>query len=249
MTSLAAPKARPQPRPTNRGHRSAVAVPSPADRRPQLRPRPRSTPIEPSTNVFVNYIPADFTEADLCALCAPYGTILCSKIMINLETGESKCFGFVRFSSLPEAHAAIQDLNGRPIGGKRLLAKYAESREKKERVSTMLYVKRLPVAVSQARVAELFAAYGEILDLTPHVLDAAEPQFWRCVIRYSNCAAAAAAIAGMNNQIIAGDTRPIHVRYADQSRMSASFVEHAMHAPSVLDGADVVQLLPSFLLA
>jgi RNA recognition motif-containing protein len=199
--------------------------------------------------VFVNYIPAEFTEADLRSLCAPYGTILCSKIMINLETGESKCFGFVRFSSLPEAHAAIQGLNGRQIGAKRLLAKYAESREKKERASTMLYVKRLPVAVSQARIAELFAAFGEIVELTPHVLDAAEPQFWRCVIRYSNFAAAAAAIAAMNNQIIAPDTRPIHVRYADESRMSGSFVERAMQLPSVLDGADPAHLLPSFLLA
>jgi hypothetical protein len=36
-------------------------------------------------------IPSDFTEADLCA---EYGTIICRKIMINLDTGEGKCFGF-----------------------------------------------------------------------------------------------------------------------------------------------------------
>jgi RNA recognition motif-containing protein len=196
----------------------------------------------------VNYIPADFTEADLCALCASYGTILCSKIMINLDTGESKCFGFVRFTSLQEAHAAIQGLNGRPIGGKRLLAKYAESREKKERASTMLYVKRLPVTVPEDRVMELFGAFGEILDLTPHVLNAPDPQFWRCVIRYARFGSAAAALSAMNNQIIAPDTRPIHVRYADESRMSASWVERPMQCPSVIDAPDAMQLLPSFLL-
>jgi hypothetical protein len=195
----------------------------------------------------VNYLPAEFTEADLCALCSEFGTILCSKIMINLETGQSKCFGFVRFSSLREAHAAIQGLNGRQIGVKRLLAKYAESREKQERASTMLYVKRLPVSVSQSEVVDLFARFGDIQSLTPHVLDDADLQYWRCVIRYGNFGAAAAAHAAMNNQIIAPDTKPIHVGYADESRMSASFGRRPRFSVEIED-ADARQLLPSFLL-
>ena len=91
-----------------------------------LHARPRSTNIEPSTNVFINYIPAEYTEADLRRLCSEYGEIMTSKIMINLETGQSKCFGFVRFKTLQQAQAAIQGLNGRPVGNKILLAKYAE---------------------------------------------------------------------------------------------------------------------------
>jgi RNA recognition motif-containing protein len=195
----------------------------------------------------VNYLPAEFTEPDMCALCAEFGTILCSKIMINLETGQSKCFGFVRFSSLAEAHAGIQGLNGRQIGLKRLLAKYAESHEKQERASTMLYVKRLPVAVSQSDVVELFSRFGEIQSLTPHILDAADHQFWRCVIRFGSVAAAAAALTAMNNQIIAPDTRPIHVGYADESRMSASFAQRPRLSVEI-DDTDAMQLLPSFLL-
>jgi RNA recognition motif-containing protein len=55
--------------------------------------------------------------------------------MINLETGESKGFGFVRFSTHEEAKSAIDGLNGRHVQTKQLLAKFAESREKRDRVS------------------------------------------------------------------------------------------------------------------
>jgi RNA recognition motif-containing protein len=170
--------------------------------------------------------------------------------MINLDTGQSKCFGFVNFSTLQEAQAAIHGLNGRQIGNKRLLVKYAESREKQEQASNMIYVKRLPVEISGERVLELFGKYGHILELTPHVLDSADPLFWRCVIRYTNYGAAASAVKQMNNQILSACSRPIHVRYADESKVGGMFLmtPRAVNAPSLLDEIDQRQLLPSFLL-
>jgi ELAV like protein 2/3/4 len=193
-------------------------------------------------------MPAEFTEAHLRSLCEPYGRITCSKIMINLETGQSKCFGFVRFSDLQEAQAAIRGLNGLQIGGKRLLAKYADSREKTARASPMVYVKRLPTAADRDRVAERFGAYGEIVDMTPPVLDAVDPQFWTCVITYSTIDAATTAVAEMNNQIVLPGTRPIHVRFADQSRMSGSFMVRGavIHVPPLIEDEDARRLLPSF---
>jgi RNA recognition motif-containing protein len=205
--------------------------------------------VQRSTNVFINYIPRSFTEADLCALCSEYGAIVCSKIMINLETGESKGFGFVRFSALAEAQAAIEGLNGRRIGAKRLLAKFAESREKQDRASEMLYVKRLPLTVDQRHVVDMFARYGKVTEVLPHVLDSVDPQFWRLLIRYSNEGEAAAALAGMNNQIIAVGTRPIHVRYADPARISGNFQPLIpFNLPPLIEEEGTAQLLPSFLL-
>jgi ELAV like protein 2/3/4 len=193
-------------------------------------------------------MPAEFTELDLRALCEPYGRITCSKIMINLETGQSKCFGFVRFSELAEAQAAIHGLNGRPLSGKRLLAKYAESREKASKASTAVYIKRLPVAVERDRVAQLFSKFGVIVDITPHVLDSVDPQFWRCVVSYATIEAASRAVAEMNNQIVLPGSHPIHVRFADQSRMSGSFTLRGgpLPVPSLIDDEDKTHLLPSF---
>jgi len=212
------------------------------EREKTIRHRPRSQNIEPSTNVFVNYIPPEFTENDLRNLCSNYGDIVCSKIMINLETGQSKCFGFVRFAGLQEAQAAIRGINGMTIGNKRLLAKYAESHEKKERVSTMLYIKRLPLSVKENDVIRVFSPFGEILQITPHTLDSVDPHYWRCFLQFVNQDSATKAMAMMNNQIIAPNTRPIHVRYADEQRLSGTFM-----VPTGFSEQDELHLLPSFL--
>lgn len=225
--------------------------------KPGPNKRPKSQNIEPSTNVFINYIPPEFNEADLRALCAPYGKIVCSKIMINLETGQSKCFGFVRFETLSQAQAAIKELNGMVIGSKKLLAKYAQSREKKERAAMTIYIKRLPMDINEDQVTQLFSQFGDIIQITHHTLTTQDPQYWRCFVRYSSFEAAANAIAQMNNQIIVPNTRPIHVRYADESRLSGGFPhidlpQRASIGPILPEQASEIDhkekyLLPSFL--
>ncbi|KAH0795801.1 sex-lethal isoform X5 [Histomonas meleagridis] len=224
------------------------------------RSRPCSTNIEPSTNVFINYIPAEFTEKDLQDLCSQFGKIVRSKVMINLETGQSKCFGFVRFETLQQAQAAIRGLNGLQIGQKQLLAKYAQSKEKQEQVSATVYIKRLPLTVDVPYVQNIFSKFGQIVQITPHMFDLIDPQSWRCIIRYTNCQSATDAIAAMNNQIIFAGSKPIHVRYADETRMSySSFLPYSQSFNSNDDPFDSnnnfdqinhyeMQLLPSFLL-
>jgi RNA recognition motif-containing protein len=218
--------------------------------RPPPRARPRSDPVAPSTNIFINYIPAHFTEADLRALCAQFGTILCAKIMVNLDTGQSKCFGFVRYSNLAEAQTAIKNLNGLQIGPKRLLAKYAESKEKEEKVSSRIYVKRLPMSVTLNDVLGLFAEFGTVLDVTPQTFDIPDAVFWRCIIRYSACHEAVQAVRQMNNHVLSACAKPIHVNFVDESRLSGgkSLPELPKVKETVLDEVDEKRWLPAFLL-
>jgi RNA recognition motif-containing protein len=212
-----------------------------------MRPR-HSSVVGPSSNLFINYIPPEFTEADLRALCAEFGNIVSTKVMINLQTGSSKGFGFVRFSTLEEAQAALIGLDGRRVDNKRLLVRFAESRERKDRASTMLYVKRLPLTIDQRRVVEVFARYGEIVQIWPHVIDSVDPQFWRCLIEYSSLDEAAAALAGMNNQIMGAGTNPIHVRYAERARMEGNLQQLIPFNAAPVVQPESPQLLPSFLL-
>jgi hypothetical protein len=96
---------------------------------------------------------------------------------------------------------------------------------------------------------ELFARFGEILEITPHVLDSVNPQFWRLLIRYNNEESATAALTGMNNQIIALGTRPIHVRYADLARIGRNFQQFIpIDVLPLIETEGTAQLLPSFLL-
>ena len=210
--------------------------------------RPRSGNLsQVSANIFINYIPPDYSDSDLRALCAPYGTIRNSKIMINLETGQSKCFGFVRYETLEQAKTAIKELNGKSVGTKRLLVKFAESKEKIERKSMTVYVKRLPLQCDENCVCELFSKYGEVLQITPHVIGTIDPYSWRCFVRYASYENATNAISGMNNKIIYEGTPPIHCKYADASRLSGTFsFTRSSLDPTMIDTVDQRQLLPSF---
>ena len=240
----ATPRARP-----NRTfqHGSRPVSDGPSFKKSTFAKRHLSQPIQPSTNVFLNFIPPSFTENDLRKLCEPYGTIICSKIMINLETGESRCFGFVRFETLNQAQAAIKALNGLIIEGKRLLANYAESHEKKERQTKRIYVKHIPLIINQEYVLHLFSQFGKVIQVIPHHIENQEPQYWRCFIQYDSIDSASNAIYHMNNYIIVPDYRPIHVKYADESRLASTPIVTPPNTKLLIETHNEQDLLPSFL--
>lgn len=205
-----------------------------------------AAPINPSTNLFINYLPPFYTDADLRALCAPYGEIHSSKIMINLETGESKCFGFVKFATLAQAQDAIENLDGRVIHNKRLLVKYASSKEKAGRESFVVYIKQIPNTLNEQSIVELFKAYGPIAAVIPHMVDPIDPTVWRCFVQYGSVETARAAVSEMNNKVVVEGTRPIHVCFGDPQMLPVrSFTRCSVD--SILDDIDERMLLPSFL--
>merc|ERR1719271_2381868 len=71
-------------------------------------------------NLFVFHIPNDVSNLVLYRLFAPFGNVISVRIMIEHGTGRSRGFGFVSFDSRAGAQAAIQHMNGYPLGHKRL---------------------------------------------------------------------------------------------------------------------------------
>lgn len=209
----------------------------------------KSNIVDPTTNLFVNYLPSSFDDADLRNLFLPYGQIVCSKIMVNLDTGESKCFGFVRLATLEQAQNAIEALNGKHLGYKRLLVKYAQSKEKNDTESNLIYIKQIPITVDTSAVAQLFAPYGSLVQVVPHMIDQLDPSVYRCYVRYDSINSASKAIVEMNNKIILPGTKPIHVRYADTHcvRNSTDLIDTTWDSRD-LDEIDEKTLLPNFLL-
>ncbi len=53
-------------------------------------------------------------------LFAPFGNVVSARIMVERDTGRSRGFGFVSFDNSESADAAIRQLDGFTIGGKRL---------------------------------------------------------------------------------------------------------------------------------
>ncbi|CAL4926600.1 unnamed protein product [Urochloa decumbens] len=59
---------------------------------------------------------------------APYGDVLDSKVITDRETGRSRGFGFVTFSSEQSMLDAIEAMNGKELDGRNITVNQAQSR-------------------------------------------------------------------------------------------------------------------------
>jgi RNA recognition motif-containing protein len=79
--------------------------------------------------LFVGNLAFSTTSGDLEALFASAGTVESASVVTDRESGRSRGFGFVEMSSSSEATKAIQDLNGRDVGGRQINVSEAKERE------------------------------------------------------------------------------------------------------------------------
>lgn len=81
--------------------------------------------------LYVGNFSFDMTERTLRELFEPFGTVSEVKLITDRETGQSRGFGFVTMGNVSEGNAAIQGLDGKDKGGRKL--KVNEARPKDDR--------------------------------------------------------------------------------------------------------------------
>jgi RNA recognition motif-containing protein len=70
--------------------------------------------------LYVGNFSFDMTERTLRELFEPFGTVSEVKLITDRETGQSRGFGFVTMGNVSEGNAAIQGLDGKDKGGRKL---------------------------------------------------------------------------------------------------------------------------------
>ena len=80
-------------------------------------------------NLFVKNIADEVDDEALRERFSDYGTITSAKIMTDPETGKSKGFGFVCFSTPDEATKAVSEMNAQLFQGKPLYVALAQRKE------------------------------------------------------------------------------------------------------------------------
>ena len=71
-------------------------------------------------NLMVNMLPFSMTDEGLLALCSRYGEVLDCRVIKDRVTKEPRGYGFVTYTQVEAAQAAMQGLNGLEVGGQRL---------------------------------------------------------------------------------------------------------------------------------
>jgi hypothetical protein len=79
--------------------------------------------------LYVGNLPYSVRDGDLEQSFGQFGTVTSAKVMMERDTGRSKGFGFVEMSSDAEAQAAINGMNGQPLGGRSLVVNEARPME------------------------------------------------------------------------------------------------------------------------
>lgn len=82
-----------------------------------------------STKLYVGNLAFQTTSQDLQELFGQAGTVQSASVVEDRDTGQSRGFAFIEMSSDEEAAAAIEQFNGKEVGGRALKVNEAKPRE------------------------------------------------------------------------------------------------------------------------
>jgi len=83
--------------------------------------------------LYVGNLPYSVRDNDLEQAFSQFGSVTSAKVMMERDTGRSKGFGFVEMGSDAEAQAAINGMNGQPLGGRSVVVNEARPMESRPR--------------------------------------------------------------------------------------------------------------------
>uniref|UniRef100_A0A1W7R9X3 Polyadenylate-binding protein n=1 Tax=Hadrurus spadix TaxID=141984 RepID=A0A1W7R9X3_9SCOR len=180
-------------------------------------------------NVYIKNFADDLDDDKLREMFEKYGAITSAKVMAS-DDGKSKGFGFVSFEDPESAEKAVDELNGKELGGKQLYVGRAQKKAerqaelkrrfeqlKMERMSRYqgvnLYVKNLDDAIDDERLRKEFSPFGTITSAKV-MTDAHNHSRGFGFVCFSSPEEATKAVTEMNGRIMV--SKPLYVALAQR---------------------------------
>lgn len=85
------------------------------------------------TKLYVGNLPYSTNDQSLADVFSKYGNVLSATVIIDKMSGRSKGFGFVELEDDSQAQAAIKELNGTDMDGRKLNVSVARPMEERPR--------------------------------------------------------------------------------------------------------------------
>ncbi len=80
-------------------------------------------------NIYIGGLTSAVTEDDLSGIFCEYGDVKSVKVIKDMETGQSRGFGFVEMNNESEGEKAIEELDSAELDGKTITVNKAKPRE------------------------------------------------------------------------------------------------------------------------
>lgn len=130
------------------------------------------------TNVYIKNIDESVSDDDFTKLFEQYGDVISASITRD-ETGKSRGFGFVNYTTHEAAYKAVDELNDKDFHGKNLYVGRAQKKHEREEElrkqyeqqrmekaskyqGVNLYIKNLADDIDDDKLRDIFSAYGAI---------------------------------------------------------------------------------------
>jgi RNA recognition motif-containing protein len=85
------------------------------------------------TRVYIGNLAWKTSNDSLRGAFSSFGNVVDAKVMTERDSGRSRGFGFVTFSSEQEADAAVGNMNGQELDGRTIKVAIASERERQDR--------------------------------------------------------------------------------------------------------------------
>ena len=163
-----------------------------------------------SGNLYVSGFPKNYTKDDLENIFKPFGKVVTAKIIIDLSTGQSKGFGFIRISPYLSAIAAVEGLNDHIVEGNKLTVRISESEERFGEESEWIFIRGIKVTEGQKKVRELLSPFG-FVEKIKIKNNKKKPRGYLC--KFSNKNDAKAALFALNNKTYKDEKYPMYIQF------------------------------------
>jgi polyadenylate-binding protein len=96
-----------------------------------MSPGPEGPIVDPC-NLFIKNLDANISSSDLFNHFRRFGRIISARVMRDQDTGNSKGFGFVSYTSPEEADKAKNSMHGKTLGTKQIVVRLHEPKKLRE---------------------------------------------------------------------------------------------------------------------
>ncbi|ERN01543.1 28 kDa ribonucleoprotein, chloroplastic [Amborella trichopoda] len=120
-----------------------------------------------STKLYFGNLPYGCDSAQLAGIVQEYGSPELVEVLYDRNTGKSRGFAFVTMSSVEDANAVIQNLDGSEYGGRILKVNFRDKPKAKEplypETEYKLFVGNLSWSVTSESLSQIFGEYGNVV--------------------------------------------------------------------------------------
>ncbi|CAN6468421.1 unnamed protein product [Victoria cruziana] len=126
-----------------------------------------AAPSPPNTKLYFGNLPYSCDSAQLAAIVQEYGSPELVEVLYDRNTGKSRGFAFVTMSSVQDANAVIENLDGSEYGGRNLRVNFSDKPKPREplypETEFKLFVGNLSWTVNSESLTDVFSNYGNVV--------------------------------------------------------------------------------------